>query len=817
MIENKFCYNFKNTKAYFLMISLSVFFNSEAQEIERKSFRIKRTEAVITIDGKPDEKDWELAEKASDFIQFDPNNGAPEDPETTSEIKMLYDDDALYLAAWLYDENPDKIITQLSQRDTFDISDWFFMAINPYNDGQQEYQFLVTAANVQSDIFFTIENGSDPSWDAIWESKTNVTDKGWFVEMKIPYTSLRFPKGDVNTWEVNFWRLVKRNNRIFTWNFIDRNKGSQSLYAGKLTGIDYIDPPTRLFFIPYSSIYSTKNDNDSETTFKAGMDLKWGISDEFTLDAILIPDFGQTTFDNTEFVLGPFEQQFIERRPFFTEGIDLFSKSGIFYSRRIGEIPRENTFLQENERIISPPSSINFINAVKISGRTKSGWGIGVLNAITEKTEVEVENFETLETREEVFAPLTNYNVLVVDKRFAKNSSFTFTNTNALRSGNTSDANVTAASIDYIDKKNQYNYRAALRYSFVTASNSVDPDKTGISAEAGWQKVFGKHRYGINSTFVSKDYEINDLGINFLRNYYEVNPFYSFRILQSTGNFNSIGAEAGFTARWNRFNNKPENLTLRTSINSTTRKLNYNELSLELLPFKTYDFYEPRSFGRFAELPKRYSITYVNKPNINKAFLVEWSPGVYTTDESGRWGYFVNVAPRLRINDRLLFSTGVLWREDYKDRGFVGNQDSEIVIGGRDLQTVTVTFNGNYYINPVMSITLNFRHYWTSADYDVFYNLQEDGDYQVSNSFNENRNFTYNNWNADLNFNWWFAPASQFSILYRNTIIGTNTEAITKINSNYNELFNLPVNHTISLRVTYFLDYNLTKKWFSKK
>src|SRR5690606_21355058 len=160
------------------------------------------------------------------------------------------------------------------------------------------------------------------------------------------------------------------------------------------------------------------------------MDIKYGINDAFTLDAILIPDFGQTKYDDQILNLGPFEQQFNENRAFFTEGTDLFNKGNMFYSRRIGGVPSVDPDINENEEIIETVQNVNLINALKLSGRTKNGLGVGILNAVTEKTFASIKDTVSGETRKVVIEPLTNYNVLVLDQRFRKNSSVSFINTN---------------------------------------------------------------------------------------------------------------------------------------------------------------------------------------------------------------------------------------------------------------------------------------------------------------------------------------------------------------------------------------------------
>ncbi len=410
------------TNKVFLLFSILFIFNLNSySQTLKKTLKTNFSEEKITIDGKFDEEIWKTSEIATNFLMVAPDNGKLELSERKSEVKVVYNNDAIYIGATLFDNEPTKIRRELTTRDDFATADHFGVFLNGYNDGQQEFRFFVSAAGVQMDILYTDANGEDGSWNAIWDSQTIITDYGWTVEMKIPYAALRFPSDKSQTWGINFYREIMRDRQQFTWNLIDNKIGSEANQAGILNGIENIKTPTRLFLIPYSSLYVNASDfQKTKAELKGGLDIKYGINDAFTLDAILVPDFGQTAFDKVELNLGPFEQQFAENRPFFTEGTELFSKGNLVYSRRIGGEPSIEATLNDDEIFTDYPSKVNLVNALKISGRTKSGLGIGVLNAVTAKTNAEIRNTVTGETRKELIEPLANYNVLVLDQRFQK-------------------------------------------------------------------------------------------------------------------------------------------------------------------------------------------------------------------------------------------------------------------------------------------------------------------------------------------------------------------------------------------------------------
>lgn len=323
---------------------------------QKKTIWAKSTFENIKIDGKTNEEAWKKAPIAKDFIMFEPDNGKPISYEKRTEVKLLYDNSAIYISALLYDDEPDKILKELTNRDVFGASDIFLVSINGFNDGQQDFRFFVSAAGVQLDCIATKES-EDYTWDAIWESKINLTNFGWELEMRIPYAALRFSDSKTQTWGINFARDIKRNSQVYSWSPIDTKIGATLPQEGILEGIKNIKPPTRLFFIPYTSAYSQKDNFNADKTIKAGLDIKYGINDSFTLDAILIPDFGQTKFDNAILILEPFEQLLNENRPFLQKERICFLKEDYF-------IPEELVELRQVFPRLMPMKKLRIIQAM---------------------------------------------------------------------------------------------------------------------------------------------------------------------------------------------------------------------------------------------------------------------------------------------------------------------------------------------------------------------------------------------------------------------------------------------------------------------
>lgn len=787
--------------------------NSDTFLINKKEVSAKKIINSIKIDGIFNEEDWSNAPIAKNFVMFNQDNGKPELDELRTEVKILYDNDAIYIGAILYDNEPDKIFKEISERDNFGSTDFFGAFINGFNDGQQEFSFFVSASDGQMDLVRTTEN-EDTSWDAIWESKAKITDIGWVVEMKIPYAALRFSKDEKQTWGINFFRELRRNRQMFTWNPVDNRKGFFTQQAGILTGIEKINTPTRLFLIPYSSFYlNSLGKEKSFGTVKGGLDLKYGLTDAFTLDMVLIPDFGQTKFDNKILNLGPFEQIFDENRPFFTEGTDLFNKGDLFYSRRIGQRASRFPQLSETEEVVDFPNAIDLVNAVKISGRTNKGLGVGFLNTITKKTDVLIRDTNSGNTRTETVEPLANYNVLVLDQRFNGNSSVSLINTNVTRNGNFRDANVTATTFDLNTKNNTFNANGALKFSHVNNFGQL-PNKNGIATSFGLGETSGKIRFSIFGEYISKDFDNNDLGFNFQTNYYSIRANANYRLLQSTEKLNSFRINFNVFSQYDATSNYLQEQNFSLNLNVTNKKNHAAGIGFNASPFERHNFYNPQVKGRFVVFPKNYGMWGFISTNYNNKFAFDINPNIGFTETKGWWYWGIDISPRYRFNDKLTLIYRNNFFNEYQDLGRVDRVGNDIIFAKRDNQTFETSLEGKYSITANMNFGLKLRHYWSFSENNSYYKLLDNGlteAYSYLNNANQNLNL----WNFDLSYSWWFVPGSQMTFLYRNSS-GIFQSAIDK-NFIYNtqKVFNNEdLNHTFSISIRYFIDYNQAKNIF---
>ena len=796
-----------------------LFFCNYTLSQNKKSLNIERTAKAPKIDGRLDDDIWKTADIATDFIQFKPEIGNSALEEERTEVKMTYDDNAIYIGAYLYDD-PSKIMKQLTSRDNFGQSDFFLVALNPNNDSQNDTYFVVFSSGQQADAIANPSIGEDYSWNAVWESAVKIKDDGWVVEMKIPYRTLRFPNQDKPTWGIQFHRQFRRTRSQYSWNAIDPTQGNVGLYHGELNGLDGIEPPVRLNLYPFSTGILNSFDGDTDTDITFGMDVKYGLTDNFTLDATLVPDFSQAGFDNVTLNLGPFEQTFSEQRQFFTEGVDLFSKGDLFFSRRVGNRPSGKLDLEENETI-DVPREVKVLNALKISGRTKNGLGIGLFNAITEKTYARVTNNDTGESRREVIEPFTNYNILVVDQQFNGNSSVSLINTNTLREGHFRDGNATALVGDLRNKRNTYRIVSELKMSNVNYQNT--DSETGYSTFLYVGKIHGNLRYSFDHSFADTKYEINDLGLLFRNNFNNFGADISYQIFEPKGNLNNYRVNGYINYRNLANPGVFTGTNFGANYRAQTVNLNGYGFRLNVEPGKQYDYFESRD-GRPFIYENIISSGGYYSSNYNKKFALDVELNFYKIFEKGRdlFGYDFNFSPRFRFNEKLLAVYNLDLSMSNGSRGFAQQVDDQPVFGERNRQRVTNSLSANYTFNPFNTLALTFRHYWDTVNYDYnLFTLLDNGrlttasGYTVDN-IDESPNINFSTWNIDLSYSWQFAPGSFLTALYRNQLFNFDTLATESYSRSLNNLFDQPIQNTFSVRVQYFIDFNGIKSVFQK-
>ncbi len=780
---------------------------------QTKIISAQRLDKAPKIDGKIDDL-WETVPSVTGFTEYDPGFGEPAPKGYETEVKLAYDDTGIYILAVLKDPHPEKIVRVFSLRDQYSISDMFGILINPFKAPGNNYIFSVFASGTQFDA--VQGDFTDFSWNAVWNSAVEITGTGWVVEMAIPYSALRFPKKKEQVWAVNFFRDITSLRKKLSWVPIDKTKQADVVvFTGELRGLKNIRPPVRLSFYPYFSVNFSKYEDQKKVNPAFGMDLKYGINENFTLDATLIPDFSDVPYDDIVLNLGPFEQFYSENRPFFTEGTQLFRKGRIFYSRRIGGQPVDyyvvSQKLKANEIMLKNPEKSKLINATKITGRTPNGLGIGLLNAVTSRTEAIVRDTLNGTERKILTGPYTNYNVVVLDYNFKDNNTVGLMNTNTLRAGHFRDANVTSLFYDIYLAGNTLEISGKTNLSHVMDTTG---NKTGFFGQLEVSKQIKEHTFGMEFLLKDRQYDISDLGYMRTSNIVIYDFFYRYSILKPLKHFNrltysmSVGLDHIF---------KPYGIYRKDfsfNIFATTKK----QLSLGggfRLISDSKDYYEPRVPGRFYLDPAKITGHTFISTDYRKKFALDLGTGGHYYLTSCGNGYFVRISPRLRLSDQFKFRYSFFFNEVFRDKGFVGFSGKEIIFGMRDKKTFSQELSADYYFTVKSALSLSFRHYWAPVHYTRFFTLNEDGTLTGYPGWNRNENINFNVWNFDLGYTWEFAPGSQLTLLYRNSLQDFNRLYDLNYTENLDNLFMQPQRHNLIVKAIYYLDYNtVIRKWF---
>ncbi|MCT4583221.1 MAG: carbohydrate binding family 9 domain-containing protein [Flavobacteriales bacterium] len=775
-----------------------------------KSIAISRTEEKIEIDGQMNETSWLNAAIATDFLERNPTEGNP--PKFKTEVRMTYDNNNLYVLGYCFDNHPDSILTQLGERDDNLNADLFTVLFDPYHQKLDAFVFSVSASGVQSDSRF-----SDASFNAVWESAVQIVDDGWIVEMRIPYYAIRFPKDKQQAWKINFERNIRRSRTGLQWSLVPKNIETPINYWGDLKGLSDIDDPLRLSLSPYVSSFTAFSKGESSIGYGAGADLKLGLNESFTLDMTLLPDFSQVRSDNIVKNLGAFEVVFEEQRPFFQEGIDLFNKSDLFYSRRIGGFPSgySNAYnqLDSNEAVLENPRKTNLLNVAKISGRNKNGLGIGVMNAITGETNANIENTETGEKRTVTTEPLVNYNIISLDQNLKNNSSIYLINLNTTRQGNFIDANVTSLGGELVSKNAKYsasgNVKVSQRDHDLGSSILKSDASDGISYFASLNKISGNFKYGLSSENKSRTFNPNDLGVNFTTNirthalnlqYNKYNPFWR---LNSAYNRFTYSIDQNYTTGEilkNEYNG---------SFFITTPQFHSFYLFTSAQIGDGIDLFESRVAGQNFIIPEFYYNGIGVSSDYRKQFALDGEIGYgkgYFTNYINNQYFEVNISPIIRVNDKLTVTPSSRWVNKIDDVGFAGYFDGVPKYGVRDVRTFTNILQGKYLFKNNLSLTLRIRHYWSYGLYDYYGDLDEAGYIVKDDSFDGNANFNFNAFNTDLIFAWQFAPGSFLNLVYKNSLQRDTPTIDPSYFSNVGTVLTEDQFNRITLKVVYFFD-----------
>ncbi|MBC6606558.1 carbohydrate binding family 9 domain-containing protein [Hymenobacter sp. BT188] len=812
-----------------------------ANAAPKRQLQAVRLTQPIKLDGLLDESQWQEAPVATDFIQNRPNPGPHE--KNPTEVRILYDDAALYVGAVMHEASADSIMRELSARDDLGNSDFFGIFLDTYNDQLNGYGFFITPGGVQLDSRYSPAGGEDFAWNAVWDSRTAVRGTDWVVEMRIPYSAIRFSAAPEQLWGLNFARQRKRDNQKFFWNELKPEANGFVNQWGQLQGIRDIKPPLRLSLTPYVSTYlnhypyQEQGVRNTSTSFNGGADIKYGINESFTLDATLVPDFGQTQSDNVVLNLTPFEVQYNENRQFFTEGTELFNKGNLFYSRRVGAQPvgfhAVKGQLGKGEQVVKNPGETRLLNAAKVSGRTSKGLGIGLFNALSNDVYATVRD-STGQERDVLTQPFSNYNIVVLDQSLKNNSYVSLVNTNVTRWGRTYDANVTGGLFRFADKKNAYAIDGQVVYSRRRgksfASDADVNNQDGFKYQVGVGKISGNFTWKVSHGIESDTYDSNDLGLLLSNNSIEQAIDFNYNKYKPFWKVNNLYTYWGISNQMLYNPRRYRSVQLYGGGNTTfTKSFMTVGAEFDAAP-RRHDYFEPRvsPLGRlYVRLPANVGGNMFISSDYRKklAYDVSVSGRYYAQDRGrpNRTGLGIGISPRYRVSNQLTFRYDLSWSRQDNQIGYAGGMSrqepldelylDESVLGRRRVVTVTNTVSGSYTFNNRMSFTIRTRHYTSNVHYYDYLRLLDKGQEEAID-YRRNRDTSFNAFNVDAVYSWWFAPGSQISVVWKNAVSSflTADKATPLYFDNLTNTVNTPHSNSLSIKVLYYLDYLMLKR-----
>jgi hypothetical protein len=760
---------------------------------ERPVVLAARAQGPIEVDGRLDEAAWAAAEPVTGFTQVDPDEGQPVSERT--EARILYDDEALYVGVRLYDREPPTL--RLGRRDMPLLdSDWLGVVIDSYHDHRTGFSLDLNPAGVQRDAVKSMNadghEQDDLSWDAVWDAEATVDEEGWTAEYRVPFSQLRFGDGDEPVWGIQLERVIGRRREYAVFSFTPKSEAGGIPTYGHLVGLRDIQPGNRLEVLPYAVARLERIEpgpnpfrTDSETFGSAGVDLLYRVTSDFALNASVNPDFGQVEVDPAVVNLTVYETFFEEKRPFFIEGSEIFdfgrntSGGRLFYTRRIGRAPQ----LRPPTSAADAPAATTILGAGKFSGKTASGWSLGIIEAVTQREEARY----VLDGDEARFTvePLTNYFVARARKDQSQGrTSFGAMVTAVNRSLDSDPLRSTLRSSGYAggldfrveDASRTWALSGSAAYSRVAGTPDAltlvqragnhffqRPDAehlgvdasasslTGYSAGASVQRIGGEHwRGSLAVAATSPAFEVNDLGfqtrtdrrdVQTSLTYLENRPGSFFRNYSVTG---SVRYEHNYD--WQR-------ILSVWSLHSQFRHLNFWSGLVRLAyQVRSLDDRSTRG-GPLMQRPANWTLMAHGSSDGRKPVTVNFGM-LGQRDEYDGWIADVGVNVGIKTSDRWSLSVGP---------GFTRSLTRAQYVGTVADPANTATYGAWYLFAPLRQTTLSME---TRLDLTFTPKLSfqlyaqpfiSSGDYGGVGALDAPRGFTFTPWegaSSDRDFNY---------------------------------------------------------------
>jgi hypothetical protein len=850
--------------------------------VVKRTYQTAFTKTPPVIDGIGNDEAWNLVEWTSDFIQSQPAEN--KQPSQQTAFKVLYDNDNIYLFVRAYDTEPDKISKIMSRRDNFN-GDMIFVEVDSHFDKQTDFLFCASASGAKSDAAISDDGMSeDDNWNPIWYMKTSIDDKGWCAEMKIPLSQLRFGKKDEQIWGLQVTRNIFRLQERSQWQYIPKGSPGVIHLFGELHGINNIKPKPQIELMPYTVARTERFEKIAGDPFNtgklskisAGLDGKIGLTNDFTLDFTINPDFGQVEADPSEVNLTAFESYFSEKRPFFVEGSNIFQfmpnqtivihnmySDNLFYSRRIGRYPQYYPSVGANE-YVKMPESTTILGAMKISGKTKKGLSVGILESLTSREDAVIDSLGV--RRKIAVEPLTNYFVGRVQQDFNKGQTILGALVTAVNrdinspaldflhiaaytagldfqhhwkertwyvAGNAEFSNVKGKPVSITETQTssaRYYQRTDAKYL------SVDSSLTSLSGYGGTVK-FGKSskkrlQFETSMTVRSPGLEFNDIGYmrysdvihqgNWI-GYYLRNPFWIFNNFYLNTNYWMYFNFSGKLLSRNYNTNFNSQFKNKWRINGQFNRQSENISTTMLRGGPSIIMPGSQSFN--LNLGTDYSKKL--------SFFVGNYHGSGDAKSSRAHEYYgeINYRPTNSLSISIDPDYGIQ-QQDLQYVTTAGTKDNPAYIFGKlDQRTFGITFRINYTINPELSIEYYGQPFISAGKYTDFKNItqpdagkfrdrfhtfgpdeitfnQETNSYTINDGISDaslsNPDFNFRQFRSNLVIRWEYLPGSTLYLVWSQGRTSSDTNGLFSYGNDLKDLFRITPRNIFLVKFSYW-------------
>jgi len=820
---------------------------------------------AVRVDGKLDEPVWATAEPATGFTQQSPRDGDPATERT--EVRLAYDDDAVYVGARMYDAEPNGVRAQLARRDNISQSDIFEVDFDSYHDHRTAFTFAVNPLGVRLDAVASNDfMGGDTGWDPVWQAATQRDSLGWTAEMRIPLSQLRFPNAARPIWGVNFFRYIQRKAEQSVWAYFAQTDQGFASYFGHVLGLSGLPQPRRLELLPYATGIEERinpgaannpfNDGSRELG-RVGLDLMYGLTSDLTLNGTINPDFGQVEADPAVVNLTAYETYFSERRPFFVQGAGIFS--GIspgfipvngpqyLYSRRIGRAPQAAAVYRGDEAFTAAPRSTTILGAAKLSGRTAGGWSVGLLDAVTDR---EIATVDSAGTRfHDEVEPLTNYAALRAKREFGGGAT-TLGLTGTAVNRRIDDSRLAflrsaayAGGLDFGHRLggNRYSVFAALGASYIRGDTlamqaaqtssaryyqrpdadyvSYDPARrslTGWYGAAGFSKDAGNWNAAIGVSASSPGWEINDLGYQSRADRVSLYMFGGRRWTRPSRVFRYAQVIANGSSGWN-FGGDRTSTTV--SLSAYGELLNYwsGELGFSRSLRVINDGLlrggpagiSPASWSGWGSVGSDY------RRRLRGSLLYE-----YGRTELGGWSHYASLSLTVRPSPTLSLSMGPSYNVSYSTQQWVGAVDDatatatcgrRYVFAPITQRSLDLTTRLNVTLSPVLSLELYAQPFVATGDYGAFKQLvaprtTDFAPYADSAAFG-NLDFSYRSLRGNAVLRWEYRPGSTLFLVWTTSCSAYDASPAFDATRDLRHLCQGHADNVFAAKVNYWLSF----------